>query len=172
MTAPKTAGAAPRSKGAGTAEAARRADAFVAAYGRTGNATQAAIDAGYSAKTARQQGAALLSKLDKDGRCSQARAAFLAEQEDAKKRQRRMLVEGADDAIIALRAVVQGRVQKGAVAMVSAATAILDRAGHKPVDESKIAHTSPDGSMTPRAGATLEAVAALLQKDKRGELDI
>jgi len=131
-------------------EAQRRATAFIAAYARTGNATQAALDAGYSPKTARQQGAALLSKLDKDGKCSKARADFLAEQEDNKKRQRKLLEAAADDAILALHSVVRGGVKQGAVAVVSAATAILDRAGHKPVDESKIAHTSPDGSMTPR----------------------
>lgn len=37
---------------------------FVAAYARLGNAAQAAIEAGYSAKTARQIGQALLTKID------------------------------------------------------------------------------------------------------------
>lgn len=158
MTAPKPAGAATRGKGAAeqrapksakAVEADRRAIAFIAAYARTGNATQAALEAGYSPKTVRQQGAMLLSKLDKNGECSKARTDFLAEQENSKKRQRRMLEVQADDAIRALGMVVRGEVARGAVAMVSAATAILDRAGHKPVDESKIAHSSPDGTMTP-----------------------
>ena len=140
-----------RGKGAGTAEAERRADAFVVAYGRTGNATQAAAEAGYSAKSAKQAGARLLSDTSIRDRAAEARAAYLAEQEDDKKRQRKMLVEAADDAIRALHQVVQGGVTRGAVAMVSAATAILDRAGHKPVDESKIDHSSRDGTMTPKA---------------------
>jgi phage terminase small subunit len=131
-------------------ETQRRIAAFAAAYGRTGNATQAAIDAGYSVKTARTQGSALLTKPDIFDLCSKARAEYLAACENVKQRQRKMLEAAADDAIAALQTVVQGKVSRGAVAMVSAATAILDRAGHKPVDESKIAHTSPDGSMTPR----------------------
>ena len=93
-----------------------------------------------------------MTDTDICARASESRAAFLADQEDDKKRQRRMLVEAADDAIRALQSVVRGGEAsgRGAVARVSAATAILDRAGHKPVDESKIAHSSPDGSMTPR----------------------
>lgn len=142
-------------KGAATVEAARRAEAFVAAYGRTGNATQAAVEAGYSAKSAKQQGSRLMTDAAICARCSEARAAFLAEQEDDKKRQRKMLVQAADDAIRALHTVVRGGVGRGAVAMVSAATAILDRAGHKPVDESKIDHTSKDGTMTPKAPTTV-----------------
>ncbi len=136
---------------AGAAEVKRRVDAFVVAYGRTGSATQAAVEAGYSAKSAKQQGSRLMTDAAICARCSEARAAFLAEQEDDKKRQRKMLVVAADDAITALHRVVQGEVGRGAVAMVSAATAILDRAGHKPVDESKIDHSSKDGTMTPKA---------------------
>lgn len=138
-------------KGVGTVEAARRAEAFVSAYARTGNATQAAIDAGYSAKSAMQQGSRLLRNAEIYAKATQARAEFLAEQEDNKKRQRKMLEAQADDAILALGKVVRGEIPRGAVAIVSAATAILDRAGHKPVDESKIDHRSSDGSMTPRA---------------------
>ena len=140
-----------KTKGAATVEAARRADAFVAAYARCGNATQAAVEAGYSKRSAGQQGSALMKKPEISARCSEARAAFLAEAEDDKQRQRKLLVAAADDAITALHRVVQGEVGRGAVAMVSAATAILDRAGHKPVDESKIDHSSKDGSMTPKA---------------------
>ena len=146
--AAKTAG---KGKGAATAEAKRRVEAFIAAYARTGNATQAAVEAGYSAKSAKQQGSRLMTDAAICARSAEARSAYLAEQEDDKKRQRKMLVDAADDAIRALRSVVQGSVARGAVAMVSAATAILDRAGHKPVDESKVDHSSKDGTMTPKA---------------------
>ncbi len=148
---------APKGDGVRTAEAPRKVDAFIAAYARHGNATQAAKDAGYSERSARQQGGELMTKPDVSARCAESRNAYLAEQEDDKKRQRRMLVEAADDAIRALQAVVRGgdASGRGAVARVSAATAILDRAGHKPVDESKIDHRSADGSMTPKAPTTI-----------------
>lgn len=138
-----------KGKGVATTEAKRRVDAFVIAYGRTGNATQAAKDSGYSAHSAGQQGSALLKKPEISERCAKARAEFLAQNENAKKRQREALELAADDAIVALRKVVTGKIKRGAVAIVSASTAILDRAGHKPVDESKVDHRSSDGSMTP-----------------------
>ena len=140
----------PATQGEGAREVERRIAAFVAAYARTGNAGQAAKEAGYSPRSAPQQGGRLMNNAEIRERCAKAREEFLIENENTKKRQRKMLEIAADDAIAALQTVVQGRVSRGAVAMVSAATAILDRAGHKPVDESKIAHSSPDGSMTPR----------------------
>ncbi len=121
-------------------EAARRRDAFVQAYARTGVAEQACIEAGYSARSARTQSSRMMAEVDLSQRAHKARTEFLAAAEDQRKRQERRLVQVADDAIDALHHIVRGGKAsgRGAVARVSAATAILDRAGHKPVERKEI----------------------------------
>jgi phage terminase small subunit len=127
---------APLGGSARNTEAARRATAFIAAYGRTGNATQSAKEAGYSERSARKQGSRLMTDADICARARAARESFLAGQQDAKERQSKALVNAADDAISTLRAIVNGTSDgKGLVAKVTAAVAILDRAGHKPVEK-------------------------------------
>lgn len=156
MTKPQTVKRHALGKSAATIEAERKAGVFVQAYGRTGNARVAAVDAGYSAKTANQAGARLLADPAIYQKAAAAREQFLAEQEDVKKRQRRLLEAQADDAIEALGRVVSGQIKVGAATVVSAAIAILDRAGHKPVSE--VDHRSSDGTMRP-----LTAVQVIVQ---------
>ncbi len=142
-------------------ERERRVQAFIDAYGRTGNGTQAAKDAGYKGNSVRTYASRLLAQPEVRERAEAARAKFLAETEDTHKRQREALIRKADDAIEALGKVVQGKVGRGAVARVSAAIAILDRAGHKPTE--RVDHTSSDGTMTPK-GLDADTLAARVRQ--------
>ena len=137
ITKPTADNIRPKGKGAATVEAARRADAFISAYARTGNATQASIEAGYSKRSANQQGSVLMAKPNICARAHAERQKFMAETEGDLKRQARKLVEAADDAIRALHEISHGgdAAGRGAVARVAASIAILDRAGHKPVEK-------------------------------------
>lgn len=65
-------------------------------------------------------------------RAREARTAWLAGQSDAHERQSLALVDAADTAITVL--LDQAQTARSAMARVQAAVAILDRAGHKPVE--------------------------------------
>lgn len=129
----------------GKAEVARKHELFVRAYSETGDATAAAIAAGYSPKTARQIGSELLTKPDLALRAREMRDTKVQEQAAQFERQQRALRDEADNAIKTLAQVAQaaprdddGKADRahhsGAMARVQAAVAILDRAGHKPVE--------------------------------------
>lgn len=130
-------------------EVAHRHNLFVHAYGETGDGAAAAIAAGYAPKRADVQGGRLLRDARVGPRARALREERRAEQNDAFKRQQAALKAAADDAIGTLRDVAarpapgpEGADQKavrayyiGAMARVQAAIAILDRAGHKPVEQ-------------------------------------
>lgn len=115
------------------------------AYAETGDATAAAVAAGYSARTAKQQAARLLTDADLLARARELRATKAKEQGDDFVRQQAKLRFAADGAIKALEEIAGGAAvdaegktnlkwSNGAQARVMAAVAILDRAGHKPVE--------------------------------------
>ncbi len=130
------------------AEVAARHERFALAYAEHGDAAAAAVAAGYSPKSAVRQGCDLLMHPVIGPRARALREERRAEQNDAFKRQQAALKAAADDAIGTLRDVAarpapgpEGADQKavrayyiGAMARVQAAIAILDRAGHKPVE--------------------------------------
>ncbi len=158
MAAPKPAGAAPKGRGAATLESKRKADAFVAAYGRTGNATQAAIEAGYSPRSARPTGSKLLTDPDIYSRAQNARQAYLDGQQDVRARQSGALIAAADDAITYLHSLLKGDVDsRGSPGKVAAALGVLDRAGHKPVEkvEQKVELTTDAAAARERLKAKL-----------------
>lgn len=128
----------------GSTEAARRREQFVLAYAATGNATAAAVAAGYAPNSARQQGAYLMSDPALATRAREAREQFVADQAAAFERQTASLRSAADQAILSL--VEAAKSAKSEMARVQAAVAILDRAGHKPIErvEAKNEHTFPD----------------------------
>ena len=139
-------------------EAERRAEVFIAAYGRTGNATQAAKEAGYSERSARMQGSRLMTNADICVRARTARENHLSEQISATERQSRALINAADSAITYLKSAVDGTAEKGGMqARVAAAVAILDRAGHKPVErvEQKVEITADAHAARERLKAKL-----------------
>lgn len=127
-------------------EVAHRHDLFVHAYGETGDATAAAIAAGYAPKRADVQGGRLLRDARVGPRARAEREKRIQEQQDDFSRQQAALKFAADGAIATLQDVAarppsDGTDQKavrayyiGAMARVQAAIAILDRAGHKPVE--------------------------------------
>lgn len=122
-------------------EVARRKERFVRVYAETGNAAAAAVAAGYSVRRAKAQGQYLLA-TDRDlaARARELRNAKAKEQGDDFVRQQAKLRFAADDAIDAIAEIAACKWPKdadkrvGAQARVLAAIAILDRAGHKPVE--------------------------------------
>ena len=126
-------------------EVARRKERFVQAYAETGDATAAALACGYSQSNAHQQGAIFLRDPTLSVRARELRAAKAKEQGDDFVRQQAKLRFAADGAIKALEEIAggpeadaEGKINlkwaNGAQARVMAAVAILDRAGHKPVE--------------------------------------
>lgn len=132
----------------GHLETERRRDQFVIVYAATGNATAAAVAAGYSVKSARQQGAVLMADPSLAAYARDAREAFLADRRKALEDAMSSLVEGAPEAIKSLRNLADKA--KSEMARVNAATAILLYAGLKPPErvESKNEHTftAPDSN--------------------------
>ena len=126
-------------------EVAHRHNLFVHAYGETGDATAAAISAGYAPSNAMSQGCRLLSDAKVGPRARAEREKRVQAQQDDFSRQQAALRAAADGAIATLADVAkaaprneEGKPDKahhlGALARVQAAIAILDRAGHKPVE--------------------------------------
>ena len=126
-------------------EVEHRRELFIAAYAATGNATAAAVAAGFSEKTAGTQGDALLHEPATGLRAREARRLHVQDTLGDFARQQAALRAAADGAIAALAEIVQaaprdaqGKPDRtyhlGAIARVQAAVAILDRAGHKPVE--------------------------------------
>ena len=126
----------------GKAEIARRVELFVSAYAQHGDATAAAIAAGYSERGAAVQGAKFLTDPKIASRAREARDAVVNAQKDTFQRQQDALKAACDGAITALIDLTHGNLPEGdmgrgkvgAQALVLAATAILDRAGHKPIE--------------------------------------
>ena len=126
-------------------EVQRRRDRFCAAFAEHGDASAAAVAAGYGATNADRQGRDLLSDPRVGPRARAMREARAKEQQDDFARQQAALKGAADGAIKTLREVAaaaprddEGKADRsyylGAMARVQAAIAILDRAGHKPVE--------------------------------------
>ena len=114
-------------------EVARRRELFITAYASSGNASAAAVAAGYSPKGSEVRGAELLANRNVGPRAREAREQHVQRTQDAFARQQRALCEAADGAIGTLVQVAANPPRTGAQAMVLAAVAILDRAGHQPV---------------------------------------
>ena len=104
---------------------------FATEYARIGNATQSAKLAGYAHKAAGQQGWALLKNPQILARVQELQAAWHAEQVAA-------LKQHIAPAIGALGGIVSKGGRGGDQAVVLAATALLDRAGFKPIDKAEI----------------------------------
>lgn len=104
---------------------------FAVEYARLGNASEAARVAGYSVKTAGQQGWALLKNPQILARIQELQADWHAEQVAAIK-------DHIAPAIGALGGIVSKGGKHGDQAVVLAATALLDRAGFKPIDKSEV----------------------------------
>lgn len=98
---------------------------FVENYLKTFNATKSAKNAGYSEKTAAEQGYRLLRNV-------QIAEAINEELGEIYEKQKKVLIRAADSAINALIDTVENG--KG-LARVQAANSVLDRAGHKPIDK-------------------------------------
>lgn len=127
-----------------TTELERRREQFVLAYAVTGNATAAAVAAGYSPRSAKEQGVRMMADAAFATRAREARELHMADQQAAFDRQSAQLRSAADQAILSLLGAAKGA--KSEMARVQAAVAILDRAGHKPIErvESKTEHTFPN----------------------------
>ena len=122
-------------------EAARRREQFVSVYAATGNAAGAAVAAGYAAGSAKGKGAEMMADQEIGPLAREARELYLADKAAAFERQSEALRTAADKAILSL--VNAAATAKSEMARVQAAVAILDRAGHKPIErvESKNEHT-------------------------------
>ncbi len=117
-------------------EVERRRVLFIEAYATTGNGEAAALAAGYAESQARGQAAQFMSDPALSARARASREKWVADQSDAYQRQAKALVNASDDAIAALQKIVTAQDERtnGMQARVQAAVAILDRAGHKPVE--------------------------------------
>ena len=115
-------------------EVEHRRDLFIRAFAETGNSTSAAIAAGLAEKNADVTGDRLLREPATGARAREARQQHVQHTQDAFSRQQAALCAAADDAIRTLVRVAANPPRVGAQAMVLAAVAILDRAGHKPVE--------------------------------------
>ena len=115
-------------------EVEHRRQLFVAAYATSGNASAAAVAAGYSERSAGTMGDRMMHEAGTAARAREARQQHVLRTQDAFSRQQRALCEAADDAIRTLVQVASNPPRSGAQAMVLAAVAILDRAGHKPIE--------------------------------------
>lgn len=103
--------------------------ALIEAYARTGTIEAAAAQCEIGYRTAKRW---LTPAGPLIARARDLRNAWLAGQSDAHGRQAKALVDAADTAIEVLLA--QAQTAKSAMARVQAAVAILDRAGHKPIE--------------------------------------
>ena len=115
-------------------EVAHRRELFIASYAATGNASAAAIAAGFGEKNAGAQGDKLLHEPETGTRAREARRHYVESSMSDFQRQQRALCEAGDAAIATLVQVAANPPRVGAQAMVLAAVAILDRAGHKPIE--------------------------------------
>ena len=115
-------------------EVEHRRELFIAAYASSGNASAAAVSAGYSPNGAPAEGARLLRDVRIGPRAREARQQYVESTMSDFQRQQRALCEAADASIATLVQVAANPPRVGAQAMVLAAVAILDRAGHKPVE--------------------------------------
>ena len=115
-------------------EVEHRRQLFIAAYAATGNATSAAIAAGFGERNADVTGDRLLREPATGARAREARQQHVERTQDAFSRQQAALRAAADDAIRVLVEIAACAPRVGALARVQAAVAILDRAGHKPVE--------------------------------------
>lgn len=127
------------------AEVARRKELYVQAYAQTGNMEAALLAAGYSQGSIRNQQKLIAADSGLQSRAREARDRVVAEQADTFKRQQLAIKAQADTAIRTLAEIAAGPQRgadgaldkswsHGAIARVQAATAILDRAGHKPIE--------------------------------------
>ena len=115
-------------------EVQHRRELFVAAYASSGNATQAAIAAGFGARNADVQGGRMMREAATGPRAREARDAHVRGTIDDFARQQAALRTAADGAIATLVEISAAAPRAGAFARVQAAIGILDRAGHKPVE--------------------------------------
>ena len=165
-----------RGQSTSPAEVQRRRDRFCAAYAETGDATAAAIAAGFAPKNADVQASRLMRDAGIGPRARAMREARAKEQADDFARQQAALRMAADGAISTLVDVAAAapRLQDGkpdrahhlgAMARVQAAVAILDRAGHKPVEqvEQRVAWADISREMTgiDPAAVLLDALDAI-----------
>lgn len=127
------------------AEVQRRRELFIRAFATHGSPGAAAVAAGYSPKQPDAQGAKMMADPEVGPRARAARDAWVSRQVSDFDRQALELVREADAAIATLAEVSRGpqpdaegklpsKWSVGAMARVQAAVAILDRAGHKPVE--------------------------------------
>jgi len=144
-----------------------RQERFAIAYAHTGNATQAAVEAGYKPSRARQTGDELVSNSDIAARV-EIEKARINEQLDARliermEIQRRRFIEESDLALDALHGTM-AEAQPNSPARVMAAIAILDRAGHGVAQKIEANVTNHDAiadiSDDKRQEALLEAAIA------------
>jgi len=138
-------------------------DLFIATYASTGDATLAAKSAKYAHPA--NAGRRMMKPNSLGLYARKAREKYLQKQGDAFQRQHEKLVVGADAAIDSLIAVSAGptspedkRWSYGAQARVQAAVAILDRAGHMPVQ--RIEQVVPWEDVS-REIATIDVMAVL-----------
>ena len=114
-------------------EVEHRRELFIAAYAQTGNASAAAVAAGFAERNADVTGDRLLREPATGVRAREARQQHVEATLSDFQRQQAALCAAADGAIGTLVQVAANPPRTGAQAMVLAAVAILDRAGHQPV---------------------------------------
>lgn len=102
---------------------------FATSYMKHGNATQAAIEAGYSERTAKQQGSRLLTNVDIKKYVEKQKA-------NINRDLRTMFVDSAVDAYNVMLQIMNDPLAPPKDRLV-AARDLLDRAGYKPVDQIK-----------------------------------
>jgi len=106
-----------------------RQEMFAVEYARTGNASNAARVAGYSAASVRSQGSYLLTNPDILARVRELQAEWHAQQIAA-------IRDHVAPAIQTLAEIAAGKADaKGAQARVLASCALLDRAGFQPIQK-------------------------------------
>ena len=115
-------------------EVQHRRQLFVAAFAETGNASAAAVAAGYSERSAGTMGDRLMHEAGTAARAREARRQYVESSMSDFQRQQAALCAAADDAIRVLVEISAAAPRVGALARVQAAVAILDRAGHKPIE--------------------------------------
>jgi hypothetical protein len=144
-----------------------RQERFCILYAQTGNAKQAYIDAGYSAKGAEPSAVTLLSNPNVFSRV-QAEKQKINDRLDSKlmemlEKQRRQFIIDSDLAQDALRDVIL-HAASNSPARVQAAIGILDRAGHNPMlqIEANVTNHDPISEIPEdkRESAILEAAIA------------
>ncbi len=114
-------------------EVAHRRELFIASYAATGNASAAAVAAGYSERSAGTMGDRMMHEVGTAARAREARERDMRATMDDFARQQAALHAAGDAAIEALVAVAANP-KASPMARVQAAIGILDRAGHKPIE--------------------------------------